>query len=97
MLLTIDTIREKTKPLAEKYNVKHIDLFGSYANGNATEESDVDLLVEFNEPPRVSMMKIMGLLESLMEVLGKSVDIVTVPIVRPDRLYIEQTEEIYNA
>jgi predicted nucleotidyltransferase len=95
-MLTLETIREKLEPLAIKYDVKHIDLFGSYANGNATEESDVDLLVEFFEPKLKSIAHTMGLLEESMEKLGKSVDIVTLPIARPDRLYIPKTEEIYN-
>jgi predicted nucleotidyltransferase len=95
-MLTIDMIREKAKPLAIKYGVKHIDLFGSYANGNATEESDVDLLVEFKDLPRVGIGEILGLEGLLAEAFGKPVDVVTIPLARPDRLFIKQTEVIYN-
>ncbi|MDW7659668.1 MAG: nucleotidyltransferase family protein [Bacillota bacterium] len=42
---TIDDIRRIIKPLAEKYGVAQIYLFGSYARGDATECSDIDLLV----------------------------------------------------
>ena len=43
-IYTIDEIREKVKPIAEKYGIEKVWLFGSYARGEATEESDVDLL-----------------------------------------------------
>ena len=36
-MLTIEIIKQKIAPLAEKYQVAKIDLFGSYANGNMTE------------------------------------------------------------
>ena len=42
---TIDDIRRIIKPLAEKYGVAQIYLFGSYARGDANESSDIDLLV----------------------------------------------------
>ncbi|MDR0937681.1 MAG: nucleotidyltransferase domain-containing protein [Oscillospiraceae bacterium] len=95
-MLTIDMIREKAKPLAIKYGVRSITLFGSYANGNATEESDVDLLVQFNEPPLASICEVLGFEHCLADAFGKSVDVVPLPIARPDRLYIERTEAIYN-
>ena len=42
----ISTIKKTITPIARSYGVKRIYLFGSYAKGNATENSDVDLLVE---------------------------------------------------
>ena len=46
MIYTIDQIRERVAPVAMKYNIPAIDLFGSYARGTAGEDSDVDLLVD---------------------------------------------------
>ena len=42
----ISTIKEILVPIAQSYGVRKLYLFGSYAKGNATEESDIDLLVE---------------------------------------------------
>ena len=42
MILTMDEIRERVRPICEAYKVKKLFLFGSYARGEATEESDVD-------------------------------------------------------
>ena len=46
MILTIDEIRVKIRPICEKYKVKKLCLFGSYARGEAREDSDVDVYVE---------------------------------------------------
>lgn len=45
-IYTIEEIREKVKPIAEKYEIEKVWLFGSYARGEATEDSDVDLLIK---------------------------------------------------
>lgn len=45
-IYTIEEIREKVKPIAEKYGIEKVWLFGSYARGEATEDSDVDLLIK---------------------------------------------------
>lgn len=58
MCYTIDEIRHAVIAAAERYNFEAEDddkitgvaLFGSYANGTATDDSDVDLLVSFSSP-----------------------------------------------
>ena len=46
MIYTQDQIRQMIAPIAEKYHLKAVFLCGSYARGDATESSDVDLLVD---------------------------------------------------
>ena len=43
-MFTIEEIRQKATPIAKKYGVKKLSLFGSYARGDADEESDVDFI-----------------------------------------------------
>ncbi|GAB2021685.1 nucleotidyltransferase domain-containing protein [Pseudolactococcus yaeyamensis] len=43
-ILTIEEIKAKVKPIAEKYGLKEVYLFGSYARGEADEKSDIDLV-----------------------------------------------------
>lgn len=43
--------------IAQEYDVKRITLFGSYADGRNTPQSDIDLLVEFNSE-NVSLLTI---------------------------------------
>lgn len=45
MVYTIEEIHKKIKPLAEKYNLSAVYLFGSYARGKADNESDIDLVI----------------------------------------------------
>ena len=46
MVYTIDEITARITPVAEKYGIPAVYLFGSYARGTATEDSDVDLLID---------------------------------------------------
>ncbi|WP_424356358.1 nucleotidyltransferase family protein [Methanobacterium sp. MBAC-LM] len=57
-----------------KYNVKRIGFFGSYARHEEKEESDVDVLVEFEKPTFDNFMELSFYLEDLF---GKKVDLLT--------------------
>jgi len=46
MVYTIDQIRRIAMPIAAAYGVKSMRLFGSYARGEATDDSDVDILID---------------------------------------------------
>ena len=73
---TFDEIRNLIAPVLELYHVKSAYLFGSYARGEATETSDVDLFVVFNNDD-ISLFEVGGLLETLKEVLQMDVDLLT--------------------
>ena len=45
-MLTIDEIKAAVAPICERYGVKRMTLFGSYARGDADDKSDVDLMVD---------------------------------------------------
>ena len=73
-ILTIKQIKEKIRPVITKHGIKDVYLFGSYARGEATRNSDVDI---YCEPGDIkSLFDHSGLIEELKEVLGKDVDIV---------------------
>ena len=48
MICTLDEIRHIITPIAQKYNLSAVYLFGSYARGTAREDSDLDLLVDLS-------------------------------------------------
>ena len=75
MLLTIDEIKKKIRPICEKYNVRALFLFGSYARGEATEESDVDFHLVSDRD--IDLFKMIGLRLDLEEVLKKEVDLIS--------------------
>ncbi len=45
-IYTIEEIKQKSVPIAKKYGVKKFSLFGSYARGEATKNSDLDFFYE---------------------------------------------------
>jgi len=68
-------ILKKEKPYLEKeFGVEEIALFGSYARGNATKESDVDVLVKVHEVKYKTLVRILIYLE---EKLNRRIDLVT--------------------
>ncbi|MDR0846026.1 MAG: nucleotidyltransferase domain-containing protein [Lactobacillales bacterium] len=48
MVYTIDEIKEKISPIAKKWGIPLVYLFGSYARGEADDESDIDLAFDYN-------------------------------------------------
>ena len=86
-MLTHEKIVEAVAKRAEQFSLKTVSYFGSYADGSATEKSDLDLLVEFANPPDKSLFTIFGLQEDLENELNISVDVVAIPI--PEKSYIK--------
>jgi hypothetical protein len=70
----IATLRGKQAYLAAEFGVSRIGVFGSFANGQPDEESDVDVLVEFDRPIGFRFFELADYLESL---LGRKVDLLT--------------------
>jgi len=72
---TIDEIADIIRPIADKYGVFSVILFGSYAVGNADRNSDIDLYVETG---RISdLIELSGFRLDLVDALRKEVDVVT--------------------
>jgi predicted nucleotidyltransferase len=67
--------RERILQIAAKHGAHNIRVFGSVARGEATAQSDLDLLVEF--APGRSLLDHSGLKMDLEEALGRKVDVVT--------------------
>ncbi|MDR1656611.1 MAG: nucleotidyltransferase domain-containing protein [Deltaproteobacteria bacterium] len=76
MLYTLNEISVRIAPIAEKYGISAMYLFGSYARGDATEESDVDLLFP-RQGSAVRGLLFGALYDDLQTALGKGIDLVT--------------------
>ena len=74
---TIEEIKRRITPVAEKYRLAAVYLFGSYARGDATEKSDVDLLVDIRGTEIDSLFKLGGLYNELEAALETGIDLVT--------------------
>jgi predicted nucleotidyltransferase len=73
-------LKEHKVLLQDKYLVKRIGIFGSYARNEQLEGSDIDILVEFSKPVGFEFFDLKDYLE---EVLGKPIDLVTVNALKP--------------
>ncbi len=69
-------------------------LFGSYARGEETPDSDVDLLVTYTSGTRLGLLGIYGLIENLEEIIGKRVDLVEQGTLYPRVAKIVDSEKI---
>ena len=81
-IFTLENIQRLVKPLAEKYRVKEIYLFGSYARGEADEDSDLDFLVYGGEGFKLTNIFELG--EALRETLKKKVDVLEINEINQD-------------
>ncbi len=75
-LAEIKQILQGQKPyLYKKYGVTEIGVFGSYVRGEQRPDSDVDILVELTDPPRISLMGLVNLENYLSDLLSMKVDV----------------------
>lgn len=77
-----EIIQRHKQILEEKYKVKKIAVFGSYVRGEQTKVSDLDILVEFEEPVGFLFIHLADFLE---EILGVKVDLLTPDAIKPNR------------
>jgi uncharacterized protein len=75
--MTLEEIKKMALPACREFEVKRLDLFGSLARREHIAESDVDLLVEFEEPDLHPSKRFFGLLHHLEDALGCEVDLLT--------------------
>lgn len=74
----MSTINLHTEPIitiCKRYSVSTISVFGSTARGDATPNSDIDLLVDFSQP--ISFLQLVTMERELTEALGRKVDLLT--------------------
>lgn len=89
--------------ICKRYDISYCAVFGSFARGDASEASDLDLLVKFSKP---AGYKFFGLANELEAALGKRVDLATDKMIGPyirdsvmrdlQKIY-EETEQLVPA
>ena len=77
----LDTLRDLLPDLGADHGVKSLGVFGSYATGEQTLGSDLDLLVEFDQAP--TLFEFVRLRRSLSVQLGMEVDLVMRSALKP--------------
>ncbi len=75
------TLRKHLSDLRERYGVQSFALFGSYARGEHDPDSDIDVLVSFDDPP--GLLAFIDLEDELSDLLGRPVDLVVKNSLKP--------------
>ena len=85
------TLLAQSRPeLSARFGVTRLSLFGSFARDEATESSDIDVLVSFDGP--ATSQRYFGVLFFLEDLLGRPVDLVTDKALRAElRPHVEQS------
>ena len=79
--LNLNTIKEQILPILKSAHVKRAALFGSYARGDNTENSDLDILVDL--PENATLIDLVAIKQDIEEELKKKVDVVTYGGIHP--------------
>ena len=77
MTYSIEELKKRIAPIARKYNLRAVYLFGSYARNEATDNSDIDILVDRAGSKVKNAFDMGGLYNDLCESIGSEVDLVT--------------------
>ncbi len=70
-----EILRNQEPYLEERFGVRIIGVFGSYVRNEQLPESDLDILVELDRPPKITLIGLVELEQYLSEVLGVRVDL----------------------
>ena len=78
----VEMLRKNEETIKKRYGVKRIGIFGSFARGEESEGSDIDILVEFDEGQK-TFDNYMDLKYFLQDLFGRDVDLVTAQALKP--------------
>ena len=95
-MLTMQQIADSVQIASKEYPLRKVELFGSYADGRNTPQSDVDLLVEFVQP-QISLLTLSALKFRMEELLGTNVDIIHGPLPEGSLLEVDRRIPLYGA
>jgi predicted nucleotidyltransferase len=74
-------LSERKSWLCETYQITELGIFGSYARGEQTQDSDVDVLIDYEQAP--TLFEVVNLRDFLRDLIGLPVDVVTKSGLKP--------------
>ncbi|MDD2671308.1 MAG: nucleotidyltransferase family protein [Syntrophales bacterium] len=77
----VSEIKKYKKELAKEFHIKELGIFGSLVRGEERIDSDIDMLVVFEQP--IDLFRFLDLEERLSEVSGRKVDLVSKNALKP--------------
>jgi predicted nucleotidyltransferase len=77
MVYSIDEIKKRITPVAEKYKLPAVYLFGSYARGEANDKSDIDIMIDRTGTAVTGLFEWSAVFLDLKDTLEKEIDMIT--------------------
>jgi predicted nucleotidyltransferase len=87
----IDEIQKLLSPIFASEPIYRVILFGSYAKGKATINSDIDIVIDSRG--ELHGLRFYGVLESITEATGKSIDLIEISEIRPNSAILENIKQ----
>ena len=78
MVYSINELKNRIAPVAVRYRLPAVYIFGSYARNEADENSDIDILIDSDGSSVKSLFDLGGLYNELCESLSKEIDLITI-------------------
>lgn len=92
MVYTIEEIKEKAIPIVVEFNIERLGIFGSYARGEANDDSDLDFIMDTGG--LMGLVQYSTLINRLEEEFDCHVDLITTACSDKELLFQAQKEEI---
>ncbi len=90
-------MEEKIKKFCQKWIIKEFSLFGSYLGNDFNKESDVDVLVKFDDNVSYGFFELVDMRDELENIFGRKVDLLTKRGVEQSRNYIRSRNILQNS
>lgn len=92
MIYTIEEIKEKAIPIVIEFNIERLGIFGSYARGEAHNDSDLDFIIDTGG--LIGLVQYSNLIHRLEEEFDCHVDLITTACSDKELLFQAQNEEV---
>jgi uncharacterized protein len=88
----LQVLRDHKPELQRKYPISRLGVFGSYARGEATEKSDIDIAVEITGPMGLSFV---AMADEIEELFGIKTDVIPKRAIKPQYLPFVEKDIVY--
>lgn len=95
--LPVKVSREKISEFCKKWKVKEFALFGSVLRDDFKPDSDIDVLVDFEQDSGRTLFDLVDMIDELKNIFGRDVDLLTRKAVERSRNYIRRKEILSSA
>jgi len=89
--------RKEIEKFCRKWRIKEFAIFGSFWQDNYNEDSDIDVLIDFEDPKKYSLFDLTDMEEELRSIFGRDVDLVERRAVERSQNYIRKNSILKSA